>query len=37
MTNGKGSNNVKFCAEFHISVAEEQDSMLLLPEEVRRN
>ena len=37
MTNGKGSNNVKFCAECHISVAEEQDSMLQLPEEVRRN
>jgi len=36
-TNGKGSSNVKFCAECHISVAEEQDSMLLLPEEVRRN
>ncbi len=36
-TNGKGSANVKFCAECHISVAEDQDSMLFLPEEVRRN
>ena len=36
-TNGKGSNNVKFCAECHINVAEDQDSMFLLPEEVRRN
>ena len=36
-TNGKGSANVKFCAECHISVAADQDSMLLLPEEFRRN
>ncbi len=36
-TNGKGSNNVKFCAECHISVAEDQDSMLLVPEDVRRH
>jgi len=37
VTGGKGSNNVKFCAECHMSVAEDQDSMLLLPDEVRRN
>ena len=37
VTKGKGSKNVQFCAECHISVAEDQDSMLFLPEEVRRN
>ncbi len=36
-TNGRGSANVKFCHECHMSVAEDQDSMLLIPEEVRRN
>ena len=36
-TNGRGSANVKFCYQCHMSVAEDQDSMLLMPEEVRRN
>ena len=36
-TNGKGSNNVKFCIECHVSVAEDQDSMMFLPEELRNN
>ena len=36
-TKGKGSANVKFCHECHMSVAEDQDSMLLLPEEYRIN
>ena len=35
-TNGRGSNNVKFCIDCHISVAGEQDSMFFLPEEFRR-
>ncbi len=36
-TNGKGHANVKFCHECHISVAEDQDSMMFLPEEFRIN
>ena len=35
-TNGKGSANVKFCIECHVAVAEDQDSMMFLPEELRR-
>jgi hypothetical protein len=34
-TNGKNSGSVNFCFECHISVAEDQDSMLLVPEEYR--
>ena len=34
-TNGKGSGKVQFCIGCHQSVAPEQDSVLLLPEEYR--
>ncbi|MDP6707154.1 MAG: cytochrome P460 family protein [Alphaproteobacteria bacterium] len=34
-TNGAGSAKVKFCIECHAAVAEDQDSMMLLPEEYR--
>ena len=34
-TNGAGSAKVEFCIGCHISVTPEQDSVLLLPEEVR--
>ncbi len=34
-TNGKGSNNVKFCIGCHIGVGGDQDSMLFLPAEFR--
>ena len=34
-TNGKGSATVKFCAECHASVAEDQDSLFFLPAEYR--
>jgi hypothetical protein len=34
-TNGKGSANVEFCIGCHLSVAPEQDSVMLLPEEYR--
>jgi len=37
ITNGRGSTNVKFCYQCHMSVAEDQDSMMFMPEEVRRN
>ncbi len=36
-TKGKGHANVKFCHECHIAVAEDQDSMMFLPEEIRIN
>ena len=36
-TNGRGSANVKFCYECHMSVAEDRDSMMLIPEEFRVN
>ena len=36
MTGGKGSANVKFCYECHVSVADDQDSMLLVPDEFRK-
>ena len=36
-TNGKGSNNVKFCVECHAAVAQEQDAMFFLPAEFRAN
>jgi hypothetical protein len=35
-TNGKGSANVQFCAECHLSMGEDQDSMTFLPEEFRK-
>jgi len=34
-TRGKGSKNVQFCISCHQAVAEEQDAMLLIPEEYR--
>ena len=34
-TSGKGSAKVQFCIECHASVAEDQDSMMLLPDEFR--
>ena len=33
VTKGTNSNAMKFCYECHISVAEDQDSLLFLPEE----
>lgn len=36
MTGGKGSANVKFCYECHVSVADDQDSMLFVPDEARK-
>ena len=35
VTNGKNSTAMKFCYTCHISVAEEQDSLMFLPEEYR--
>jgi len=35
VTNGKNSNAVKFCYQCHMAVAEDQDSLMLLPEELR--
>jgi len=35
-TNGKNSKNMKFCIDCHITVAEDQDSMMFLPENVRK-
>lgn len=37
VTNGRGSARVKFCYQCHMSVAEDQDSMMLMPDEVRAN
>ena len=37
VTKGRGSATVKFCHECHMSVAESQDSMMLIPEEARIN
>ncbi len=34
-TKGRNAKNMKFCIECHMTVAEEQDSMLFLPEEYR--
>ncbi len=34
-TKGKGAGNVEFCIGCHISVAPDQDSVMLLPEEYR--
>ncbi len=34
-TNGKNSKNMKFCIDCHITVAEDQDSMMFLPENLR--
>ena len=34
-TNGKNSAGMQFCAECHAAVGEEQDHMMLLPEEYR--
>ncbi|MDA1097653.1 MAG: cytochrome P460 family protein [Proteobacteria bacterium] len=34
-TNGADSAKMKFCYECHMSVAEEQDSLMFLPEEYR--
>ena len=36
-TNGKGSASVKFCYECHNAVAEDQDALMFLPEELRVN
>ena len=36
-TNGKGKSSVKFCYECHNAVAEDQDAMMFLPEELRVN
>jgi hypothetical protein len=36
-TNGKGKSSVKFCYECHNAVAEDQDTMMFLPEELRVN
>ena len=36
-TNGAGSAKMKFCYECHMSVAEEQDSLMFLPDEYRVN
>ena len=35
VTKGTNSNAMKFCYECHISVAEDQGSLLFLPEEYR--
>jgi len=35
VTGGKGAANVKFCIECHASVADDQDSLFFLPDEVR--
>ena len=35
ITNGSNSKAMKFCYDCHISVAEDQDSLMLLPEEYR--
>jgi len=35
VTNGKNSKALNFCYECHMSVAEDQDSMMLVPEEYR--
>ena len=37
MPNGKGKASVKFCYECHNAVAEDQDAMMFLPEELRVN
>ncbi len=34
-TGGKGSDNVKFCAECHMVMADDQDSLFFLPEAMR--
>ncbi len=34
-TKGRNAKNMQFCIECHAAVAEEQDSMLFLPEEYR--
>jgi len=36
-TNGKNSGHVTFCYECHMVVAEEQDSLMFLPDEYRVN
>ena len=36
-TNGAGSAKMRFCYECHMSVAEEQDSLMFLPDEYRAN
>ena len=36
-TKGKGDGNVEFCIGCHMSVAEDTDSMMLLPDEYRVN
>ena len=36
-TNGKNSGKVTFCYECHMAVAEEQDSLMFLPDEYRVN
>lgn len=35
-TNGQDSKNVQFCAECHATVADDQDHMFLMPDEVRK-
>jgi hypothetical protein len=35
VTGGKGSANVEFCAECHATIADDQDSLFFLPEQMR--
>ena len=35
VTNGKNSKSMNFCYECHMAVAEEQDSMMFMPDEYR--
>ena len=36
-TRGRNAANLKFCIDCHAAVAEDQDSMMFLPEDLRRN
>ncbi|MCG8690971.1 MAG: cytochrome P460 family protein, partial [Minwuiales bacterium] len=35
-TGGKGANNVAFCHQCHVAVAEDQDALFFLPDELRK-
>jgi hypothetical protein len=35
ITNGPGTENVEFCVACHLPAAEDQDSLLFLPEDLR--
>jgi len=37
VTNGQGSQNVQFCADCHVAVAGNQDSLYFVPQEVRKD